>query len=111
MRAKKGDGADSADNSQESAPKSASASRGTAKQTTSKRSTAKTGSAKKAPRTVQPLAYASEPATLQREVTEAEIRARAYEMYLSRGGTDGDPVADWLAAEQQIRGEGGAGLA
>ena len=29
---------------------------------------------------------------------EQQIRERAYEMYLARGGQDGDEVSDWLAA-------------
>jgi DUF2934 family protein len=35
---------------------------------------------------------------------EAEIRRRAYEIYLSRGGQDGDHVTDWLEAERIVRG-------
>ena len=34
---------------------------------------------------------------------EEEIRRRAYELYLQRGGTPGDPSQDWLVAEQQVR--------
>lgn len=34
---------------------------------------------------------------------EEEVRTRAYEIYLSRGGSDGDEVSDWLSAEQQVR--------
>jgi hypothetical protein len=33
----------------------------------------------------------------------AEIERRAYEIYLSRNGTPGDPVADWLQAERELR--------
>jgi hypothetical protein len=33
----------------------------------------------------------------------AEIERRAYEIYLSRNDTSGDPVADWLQAERELR--------
>ena len=53
-----------------------------------------------------PSARTIEPTrTSRREASEAEIRARAYELYLSRGGADGDAEADWLAAERQILGD------
>lgn len=31
------------------------------------------------------------------------IRARAYEVFLMRGGTHGDDLADWFRAEQELR--------
>jgi hypothetical protein len=34
---------------------------------------------------------------------EARVRDRAYELYLERGGNDGDAVADWLRAERECR--------
>jgi hypothetical protein len=34
---------------------------------------------------------------------EHEIRLRAYELYLSRGGADGDDLSDWLEAERLVR--------
>ncbi len=37
------------------------------------------------------------------EVSEDEIRRRAYEIFLARGGAGGDDLADWLEAERQIR--------
>ena len=33
---------------------------------------------------------------------EREIRARAYEIYLQRGGQPGDEVEDWLQAEREL---------
>lgn len=36
---------------------------------------------------------------------EQRIRERAYELYLARNGAPGDPVQDWLIAEQQCREE------
>ena len=38
-----------------------------------------------------------------REVTLDEIAARAYEIYQSRGGTDGADLDDWLQAERELR--------
>jgi glycosyltransferase involved in cell wall biosynthesis len=37
------------------------------------------------------------------EPTTDQIRQRAYELYLARGGAIGDPVADWLQAERELR--------
>lgn len=34
--------------------------------------------------------------------TEEQIRERAYFIYLERGGTGGDPHADWLQAEREL---------
>ncbi|MBU0616184.1 MAG: DUF2934 domain-containing protein [Planctomycetes bacterium] len=34
--------------------------------------------------------------------TEAQIRERAYYIYLERGGAAGDPVADWFQAEREL---------
>jgi len=35
---------------------------------------------------------------------EEKIRARAYELYLERGGTGGSPEQDWLRAQEEICG-------
>jgi hypothetical protein len=40
---------------------------------------------------------------LPSDETEHEIRIRAYELYLSRGGADGDDLSDWLEAERIVR--------
>jgi hypothetical protein len=32
-----------------------------------------------------------------------QIQARAYEIYLARGGRPGSPEADWLQAERELR--------
>jgi hypothetical protein len=37
------------------------------------------------------------------EPTTDEIRKRAYEIYMARGCALGDPVADWLQAERELR--------
>ena len=34
--------------------------------------------------------------------TEQQIRDRAYEIYLARGGQQGDQVSDWLSAEREL---------
>jgi hypothetical protein len=31
-----------------------------------------------------------------------EIRLRAYEIYVERGGTDGQDLEDWLQAEKEL---------
>jgi hypothetical protein len=38
-----------------------------------------------------------------REITYQMIEQRAYEIYASRGYAPGDPVADWLEAERQLK--------
>ena len=43
-----------------------------------------------------------------RDVSQEDVRNRAHEIYLRRGGADGDPVADWLEAEREVRGRSGA---
>ena len=37
------------------------------------------------------------------EPSDEEIRARAYEMYLERGGHDGLDFDDWVRAERELR--------
>jgi hypothetical protein len=34
--------------------------------------------------------------------TQKEIEMRAYELYLQRGGEDGNDLNDWLAAEKEL---------
>jgi hypothetical protein len=34
--------------------------------------------------------------------SQERIAARAYELYLARGGTDGQDWEDWLAAEREL---------
>jgi Protein of unknown function (DUF2934) len=34
---------------------------------------------------------------------EQQIRERAYQIYLARGGQNGDEVADWIAAERELK--------
>ena len=35
--------------------------------------------------------------------SEAQIRERAYRLYLERGGRDGQDRGDWLTAERELR--------
>jgi hypothetical protein len=41
------------------------------------------------------------------QLTE-EIRKRAHQLFLERGGSPGDPQGDWLRAEREVKGRFGA---
>jgi len=41
----------------------------------------------------------------QTQPTPEQIRQRAYEIYVSRNGTPGDEVQDWLQAERELSSE------
>lgn len=45
--------------------------------------------------------HAAVPATLAAPTME-EIRIRAYQLYLERGGMHGQDLEDWLVAERQL---------
>jgi hypothetical protein len=45
---------------------------------------------------------ASDRRTAAPEPDRQAIETRAYELYLERGGGDGDDVNDWLRAEQEL---------
>jgi hypothetical protein len=47
------------------------------------------------PKTKRAAAAKSKPA-------QDQIAARAYEIYLERGATPGDPMQDWLRAESEL---------
>ena len=49
---------------------------------------------------------ASEPPAISpsRLVADEDIRARAYQRYLERGGVHGQDLDDWIEAEQELRG-------
>ncbi len=52
------------------------------------------------------IALVSEPsAATAISALEEQIRARAYELYLQRGGRGGSPEQDWLQAKQEICGQ------
>jgi hypothetical protein len=69
-----------------------------AKKSTVKKSTAKAKAKPKASPAKKPKAPAAVP-------TQDEIAARAYDLYLQRGRAPGDPVADWLQAEGELKAE------
>jgi hypothetical protein len=41
--------------------------------------------------------------------SDEEIRSRAYDLYLARGGGNGNEVEDWLRAENEFRQRSRAG--
>ena len=51
-----------------------------------------------------PSLTAAPEATAASSTVEERIRARAYELYLQRGGIGGSPEEDWLRAQEEIRG-------
>ena len=52
---------------------------------------------------------AGESGSRSRRISDDDIRVRAHEIYEGRGGSEGDPVADWLEAERDLQGRvGGA---
>ena len=59
----------------------------------------------KQPARVARSAQAESTASSGARYTEEQIRHRAYEIYLSRRREEvpGDPVADWVRAEQELR--------
>jgi len=46
--------------------------------------------------------YESTGATTANDYSHDRIAARAYELYLARGGSDGMAIEDWLAAEREL---------
>jgi len=43
--------------------------------------------------------------TAQRALTLEQIRQRAHDIYVTRGGTEGMTLNDWLQAEQELKHE------
>jgi hypothetical protein len=41
----------------------------------------------------------------EQQITESEIRMRAYQIYLERGDGPGSDVTDWLQAEAELQPE------
>ena len=39
-------------------------------------------------------------------ISDEQIRARAYELFLSRGGVHGDDWLDWFRAQHELAGQG-----
>ena len=50
---------------------------------------------------------ASGRAVAEAEPTHEEIAGRAYQLFLARGGENGQNVSDWLHAEAELRTEKG----
>jgi len=50
-----------------------------------------------------PIQPRSEETSTNRAPTHEEIRRRAYEIYLERGGLPGDELDDWLRAERELQ--------
>ncbi len=50
----------------------------------------------------QPQTVVEEREELLRSTREEEIRNRAYEIYLQRGGQSGHELEDWLQAEREL---------
>jgi hypothetical protein len=66
-----------------------------------------TAIANREPDVVKPNTIASGPETISdrfgNEPDEEEIRARAYQMYLERGGRHGEDFDDWLRAKEELK--------
>jgi len=58
---------------------------------------------KKAPELGLPNGAPTDEAVPLYEPTLAEIRMRAYEIYVKRGRRDGSDLEDWLQAENELR--------
>jgi Protein of unknown function (DUF2934) len=58
---------------------------------------------KKAPEVGVPDGAPTDEAVPLYEPTLAEIRMRAYEIYVKRGRRDGSDLEDWLQAENELR--------
>jgi hypothetical protein len=50
-----------------------------------------------------PIPESAEPGLQPGAVAEFEVRTLAYEIYLSRGCSDGHDLDDWYAAERELR--------
>ena len=56
-----------------------------------------------APVTVAPTPTPPAPPSTPRILTHEQIKQRAHAIWLARGCKPGDPVADWLEAERQLK--------
>ena len=64
-------------------------------------------SAAGSPRTGLPAASTAASSAVnpsRRNYTEAQVRERAYYIYLERRDSAGDSIGDWLQAERELRG-------
>ena len=56
-----------------------------------------------APRMEAPASGNASTLRERQEPTHEQISRRAYEIFLARGGTEGDPVEDWVQAERELK--------
>ena len=54
------------------------------------------------PKTKEAPAPKAEKAAVISTLPQDQIAARAYQIYLERGSTPGDPMQDWLRAEREL---------
>jgi DUF2934 family protein len=73
------------------------------KEGTARRRPASAGGSKTASAPQALATEAQRPAAHNGAPTEEEVRRRAYELYLTRGGTHGAALDDWLRAERELR--------
>ena len=50
-----------------------------------------------------PPQHGADETTVCHTLSDEEIRRRAYEIYLERGGLPGDELDDWLRAERELQ--------
>jgi len=62
----------------------------------------KTKAPAKAPKAKRPAKAAAR--AVRAEPSFEEIRQRAYEIYVRRGGSPGNDIDDWITAERELRG-------
>jgi hypothetical protein len=53
-------------------------------------------------KTKETPALMAKKAATKSKPTQDQIATRAYEIYLERGSTPGDPMQDWLRAEREL---------
>ncbi|HME90881.1 MAG TPA: DUF2934 domain-containing protein [Myxococcaceae bacterium] len=54
-------------------------------------------------RRTQPVTTTDERSQVVTSITNEQIAARAYEIYLARGGENGHDVEDWYQAERELK--------
>jgi Protein of unknown function (DUF2934) len=54
------------------------------------------------PKTKEAPAPKAKKAAVISTLTQDQIASRAYQIYLERGSTPGDPMQDWLRAEREL---------
>lgn len=60
--------------------------------------------AKKRTKTISKTTTIAPMMLVRKEPAKVTIAARAYELFVARGGQHGDALTDWLAAEAELRG-------